>query len=64
MCQGLFTYYQITGDERMRDLFLRSARKKSEETEPLTDTRLFLFYGPAMSYFHTEDMTYMKRSVE
>jgi len=64
MNPGFFTYYQATSDERMLDLFLRSSQKAAEGTEPLTDTRFYLFYGPAMAYFVTTDTTYLTRSME
>jgi len=63
MNPGLFTYYQMTGDKRMLDLFLRCSRKHAGLTLPLKDTRFYLFYGPAMAYFVTGDTSYLGRSV-
>ena len=63
MNPGLFTYYQMTADKRMLDLFLRCSRKHAGLTDPLTDTRFYLFYGPAMAYFATGDTSYLPRSV-
>jgi len=64
MAPGLWTYYQVTGDVRMRDLFLRCMREQSELTTPLRDARNYSYYGPAMAYFATGDPTYLGRSFE
>jgi len=63
MVPGMFTYYQATGDPRMRELLLRCMRKLAETAMPMTDPRGYSFYGPAMAYFVTGDPSYLGRSV-
>ncbi|MDP6118941.1 MAG: hypothetical protein QGG53_44325 [Planctomycetota bacterium] len=63
MTPGMFTYYQATGDERMRSRFLKCLRKLVDSRKPVYDGRLFSYYGPAMAYFVTGDTTYLNQSV-
>ena len=61
MTPGMFTYYQATGDERMRSRLLNSLRKLVDSRKPIYDGRLFAYYGPAMAYFVTGDTTYLNQ---
>jgi len=63
MTPGMFTYYQATGDERMRSRLLNCLRKLVDSRRPVYDGRLFAYYGPAMAYYLTGDATYLNRPV-
>jgi len=63
MTPGMFTYYQATGDERMLGRFLNGMRKLVDARKPVSDGRLFAYYGPAMAYFVTGDPSYLSRPV-
>jgi len=63
MTPGMFIYYQTTGDERMRSRFLNCVRKLVDSRRPVSDGRLYAYYGPAMAYFVTGDVTYLNRPV-
>jgi len=63
MNPGLVTYYQATGDERMKQLFLRCMRNLNESRPPQSDDRAYSFYGPAVAYYWTGDASYLRRSV-
>ena len=60
---ALFMYYQATGDERMKALFLRTIRHLNEDRIAMHDPRGYSFYGPAMAYYLTADPSYLRRSV-
>ena len=60
---GLFTYYQATGDERMKEICLANMRKVQDGTIVLGDPRAHTFYGPAMAYYFTGDSSYLGRSM-
>ena len=59
MTPGMVTYYQATGDERMRELFLHCMRKLARAGRLESDPRSFSFYGPAMAYLITGDPTFL-----
>ena len=63
MNPGLVTYYQATGDERMKAIFLRCMRRLNETRLTMSDPRGYTFYGPAMAYYFTGDPSYLCRSV-
>ena len=63
MNPGLVTYYQATGDERMRELILRCMREINAVRLPMGDERGYTFYGPAMAYYFTGDPSYLSRSL-
>lgn len=59
MAPGLVTYYQATGDTRMKDLFLRCMKRVASEGRLESDPRSYSFYGPAMAYLMTGDASYL-----
>ena len=59
---ALAMYYQATGDERMKALFLRTIRRLNEDRIAMHDPRGYSFYGPAMAYYFTADPSYLRRS--
>lgn len=60
MAPGLFTYYQATGDERMKELFLRCMARQAKQGRNESDPRTFGFYGLSMAYFMTGDPSYLR----
>jgi len=60
---GLFTYYQATGDERMKKICLANMRKIQDGKIVMGDPRGYSFYGPSMAYYFTGDSSYLGRSV-
>ena len=63
MNAGLFTYYQATGDERMKEICLANMRKIQDGRIVMGDPRAHSFYGPSMAYYFTGDASYLGRSV-
>ena len=63
MNAGLVTYYQATGDERMKELFLNCMRDINESRSPEGDERAYKFYGPAIAYYWTADPSLLRRSM-
>ena len=59
MLPGMFTYYQATGDARMRELILRCMRRQAKVGRNESDPRSFGFYGLSMAYFLTRDASYL-----
>ncbi|MFW5867432.1 MAG: LamG-like jellyroll fold domain-containing protein, partial [Armatimonadota bacterium] len=57
MNEGKVKYYQMTGDERMRDLFLNDMRILSEakDAHVFADTRSTTLWGLAHAYWFTGD---------
>jgi len=60
MAPGLFTYYQATGDERMKELFLRCMAAQAKQGRNESDPRSFGLYGLSMAYFMTGDPSYLR----
>ncbi len=63
MSTGMFTYYQITGDTDMKDLFLDCADAALEDDPdyPLdTDARFYRFHALSTAYFLTGDTSYLE----
>ncbi len=60
MAPGLFTYYQATGDERMKELLLRCMARQAQQGRNESDPRTFGFYGLSMAYFMTGDASYLR----
>jgi len=60
---GYVTYYQATGDERMKELILRNMRALNEDRLCLWDERHFTYYGPAMAYYFTGEPSYLRRAL-
>jgi hypothetical protein len=60
MLPGMFTYYQATGDERMRELILRCMQRQAKVGRNETDPRSFGFYGLSMAYFLTGEPSYLR----
>ena len=61
MNRGLVTYYQATGDERMKKIHLANMRALQSGRMTLADPRAYTFYGPAMAYYFTGDSSYLRR---
>ncbi len=59
MAPGMVTYYQATGDERMRDLFLRCMRYQAKVGRDEADPRSWGYYGLAMAFFMTGDAAFL-----
>ena len=59
MLPGMLTYYQTTGDERMKDLILRCMRRQAKVGRDESDPRSFGFYGLSTAYFLTGDPSYL-----
>ncbi|MFP3905280.1 MAG: hypothetical protein ACLFWB_13630, partial [Armatimonadota bacterium] len=60
MLPGLFTYYQATGDERMRELILHCMDCQAKQGRNESDPRSFGFYGLSIAYFLTGDPSYLR----
>ncbi|HRU06388.1 MAG TPA: hypothetical protein P5137_11510, partial [Candidatus Brocadiia bacterium] len=61
MNAGMVTYYQATGDKRMKEVFLRSMEEVEGGSMTLADPRAYSFYGPAMAYYFTGDARFLAR---
>lgn len=59
MAPGFVRYYQATGDERMKELFLRCMRYQAKAGRDDSDPRSFGFYGLSLAYFLTGDASYL-----
>jgi hypothetical protein len=61
MNPGLVTYYQATGDERMKAIILKNMRAVQSGRMVMADERAYTFYGPSMAYYFTGDASYLAR---
>ena len=59
MLPGMFTYYQATGDERMRELLLRCMRYAAKVGRLEGDPRWYSHYGLSVAYFLTGDESFL-----
>ena len=59
MLPGMFTYYQTTGDERMKQLILRCMKRQAKVGRNESDPRSFGFCGLSTAYFLTGDPSYL-----
>ncbi len=60
MLPGMFTYYQATGDDRMKELILRCMQRQAKVGRAEKDPRSFGFYGLSMGYFLTGEPSYLR----
>ncbi|MBT3380645.1 MAG: hypothetical protein HN742_39775 [Lentisphaerae bacterium] len=61
MNPGLVTYYQATGDERMKAIILNNMKEAQSGRLVMGDPRGYTFYGPSMAYYFTGDTSYLGR---